>query len=735
MNRGSSVVALGRESVLFNLSTRGAVARLDEGPCQPGFGFDGTTLAWIEGRRACVRCSATGEVRFVLGEDVSLATFDATRQRIVTVSDGKCCRLWDAVSGWPVKTLEVSAGRVNQVMFSSDGSRLVIVCALASNEKTAVRVYDVASGQMVFEKQTDTDSPLRSWGKQFDSAGARALLRSKSGEATLWDVTNDKALREFEAKLTQVEEFTPDGRFVVVISKDRSVEIVDAASGGTVMVLRGHRNVSNVDAAGHAVCSPSGRWLATWIWDGTVRLWDLMSTATTTGLRYIDGDIEQILPKTPGKVGGVLLLIRGRSGSDDLVLVDLAREVIAAERVKALQRRNRRGWELSRDSRLLAFAVQGTRLHVVDTDSLETVRVLGPFVGEIDWYPFWDNERIVVISGRCEAAILEAPTGKCISYARPEGEAFTRILGLEPDRGLLYSLDDHDMLQVWDLSVARVIGRAGPASGVYRVLAAGRARLITEESKTARLWDLTTGAEVGKISGRLLDVDPETGRYITYDKKLAMISAIDGKERSFLDIPKLVFARLVRGTSRVLVLQDLAEEDVAQFTLWDLETCSRVSQLLRGQRDRYFVDQFDQAAIKVTLDARTWSWDGTTGEELLTMTEERPPEPAPVVEISGARKTVRARYLTILGTNQIAASLLEVVHDYDSISSLIQYAKQSMPRALMPKEREKYNVDPTPPRWYVEMEKWPYGMPAWAELVGGKQPEGRKNTDHYAARL
>lgn len=95
---------------------------------------------------------------------------------------------------------------------------------------------------------------------------------------------------------------------------------------------------------------------------------------------------------------------------------------------------------------MLALPVQGTRLHIVDTDTLATVRELGPFAGEIDWYPFWNAERIVVISGKCEVAVFDVRTGERISQVQADGNVFSHILGWNPDQGLLCSSDDRDML-------------------------------------------------------------------------------------------------------------------------------------------------------------------------------------------------------------------------------------------------------------------------------------------------
>lgn len=263
---------------------------------------------------------------------------------------------------------------------------------------------------------------------------------------------------------------------------------------------------------------------------------------------------------------------------------------------------------------------------------------------------------------------------------------------------------------MWDLEHSRLVGRIGPAARAYKASAAGLTRLITIEDKpTARLWNLTTGAVLETIADRLLDVEPQAGRYVTYDNTLAVTSTIDGREIARLDIPNVVYARLVRGTDRVLVLQDLAQQHEAWLTLWNLENRERVGLLLRGQRTRYVVEQIDQDVITLRFGNRTWSWQGTTGEELTTPVEEPLAESGRASHKLGIRKTVQRRSLLVSGTRVIAVSLLEVAQHYQTLPPLIEHAKRSVARALTPEERLRYNIDPTPPSWYVEMKKWPTG--------------------------
>src|SRR5438128_9360852 len=64
--------------------------------------------------------------------------------------------------------------------------------------------------------------------------------------------------------------FSPDGRWVVTASKDRTARIWEVKTGREVVLLRGH-----ADAVSAAAFSPDGRWVVTASEDRTARVWDV----------------------------------------------------------------------------------------------------------------------------------------------------------------------------------------------------------------------------------------------------------------------------------------------------------------------------------------------------------------------------------------------------------------------------------------------------------------------------
>jgi WD40 repeat protein len=74
--------------------------------------------------------------------------------------------------------------------------------------------------------------------------------------------------------------FSPDGTRIITASDDNSARVWDAASGSSLIVLRGH--MAEVTAAAF---SPDGTRIVTASWDETARVWDAASGRSLLVLR------------------------------------------------------------------------------------------------------------------------------------------------------------------------------------------------------------------------------------------------------------------------------------------------------------------------------------------------------------------------------------------------------------------------------------------------------------------
>ncbi|HZT81132.1 MAG TPA: tetratricopeptide repeat protein, partial [Gemmataceae bacterium] len=142
--------------------------------------------------------------------DVEHAAFSPDGTRIVTASDDRTARVWDAATGEPVTPPLRHGSRVLRAHFSPDGTRVVT----ASDDNTA-RVWGAADG-------SPRTPPLRHEGTVQQAA------------------------------------FSPDGRLVATASADRTARVWDAATGEPITPpLRHRRSVADL------VFNPAGNRLLT----------------------------------------------------------------------------------------------------------------------------------------------------------------------------------------------------------------------------------------------------------------------------------------------------------------------------------------------------------------------------------------------------------------------------------------------------------------------------------------
>ena len=212
-----------------------------------------TQLGW--------RVPLTGAMRH--HATVYSAQFSPDGQRVVTASNDKTARLWDAATGKPIGEPMKHEDRVSSAQFSPDGQRVVT----ASNDKTA-RLWDVATGKPIGEPMMHEDWVFSA---QFSPDGQRVVTASNDKTTRLWDGATGKPIGE-PTKHEDVAfsaQFSPDGQRVVTASKDKTARLWDAATGKPIGEPMKHE-----DVVYSAQFSPDGQRVVTASRDKTARLWD-----------------------------------------------------------------------------------------------------------------------------------------------------------------------------------------------------------------------------------------------------------------------------------------------------------------------------------------------------------------------------------------------------------------------------------------------------------------------------
>ena len=198
---------------------------------------------------------------------VSSASFSPDGKRIVSASDDKTIRIWDAETGRQIgKSLEGHTDEVSSASFSPDGKRIVS----ASHDNT-IRIWDAETVQQI-------GKPLEGHAFWVNSAlfspdGKRIVSASWDNTIRIWDAeTGQQIGKPLEGHTDWVyyASFSPDGKRIVSASRDNTIRIWDAETGQQIgKPLEGHTNWVIF-----ASFSPDGKRIVSASRDNTIRIWD-----------------------------------------------------------------------------------------------------------------------------------------------------------------------------------------------------------------------------------------------------------------------------------------------------------------------------------------------------------------------------------------------------------------------------------------------------------------------------
>jgi len=224
-------------------------------------------------------------------------------RRVATASEDRTVRVWDAVNGRELRSLEGHRAKVYGVAFGRDGT----ILATSGADGTA-RLWDAETG---VERQVLSDGGGTVYDVAFARDGATVATASQDGSVRLWDAATGSVVRRFaghEDRVFQVV-FSPDGSRLATASEDGTARIWRVADGRSLARLEHPMRVNSVAfiSAGRQVatasgdgwlrffaaargrevgrvrghdgglmsvsCSSDGEWVATGSLDRTVRLW------------------------------------------------------------------------------------------------------------------------------------------------------------------------------------------------------------------------------------------------------------------------------------------------------------------------------------------------------------------------------------------------------------------------------------------------------------------------------
>jgi WD40 repeat protein len=452
--------------------------------------------------------------------------------------------------------------------------------------------------------------------------GRFAVSASDDKTLKVWDLGTGQAVRTLEGHADRVTgvAVTSDGRFAVSASEDETLKVWDLATGQAVRSLEGHTwNVTGV------AVTLDGRFAVSASLDETLRVWDL---ATGQEVRSLEGHAD--------RVTGVAVTSDGRfavSASMDTTLKvwDLA----TGQAVHSLDGHTGAvvGVAVTSDGRFAVSASRDKTLKVWDLATGQAVRSLEGHTSVVTGVAVTSDGRFAVSASWDNAlTVWDLATGQAVRSLEGHTWNVTGV-AVTPDGRFAVSASMDKTLKVWDLATGQAVGTLqGHTSYVPGVAVTpdGRVVVSASEDNTLKVWDLATGQAVRSLEGHTADVNAVA---VTPDGRFA-VSASRDETLKVWDLATGQAVRSLEGHTSVVtgvaVTSDdrfaVSTSDDKTLKVWDLATGQAVRSL-EGHTSvvtDVAVTPDGRFAVSASEDRTLKLWNLATGQPLLTLETHAP---------------------------------------------------------------------------------------------------------------
>ncbi len=448
---------------------------------------------------------------------ISSATYSPSGTQILTASQDKTARLWDALSGKPVGEPMRHEGTLDSAIFSPNGTRILT----SSWQDRSAWLWDL-SGKQVGETMVPEGYVTFA---VFSPDGALVLTASQDNTARLWDATTGKqvhATMQHEGWV-QSAVFNNDGTRIVTASADSTARIWSAV-GKELAVMRGHSG-----PVLSAVFSPDGSRIVTASFDKCARLWDLSGNQVGETMGHEDRiwsakfspDGTRIVTASADKTARVW----DNNGKKISVLRGHDNEVYRAV--------------FSPDGLCVGTASFDTTARVWDAATGKERTILRGHERAVNSFEFSPNgERIVTASGDKTVRQWDAETSReIVTLGFPADSA-----SFSPDSRRVATAYSFFCTHayIWDVDTgAKLAILCGHTGNVLSLsYSTNGSRIVTSsDDATARLWDAVTGEEQSILRGHdgfvhFANFNHDDTRVVTasWDSTARVWDALSGKE-------------------------------------------------------------------------------------------------------------------------------------------------------------------------------------------------------------
>ncbi|MDZ4860302.1 MAG: protein kinase [Candidatus Hydrogenedentes bacterium] len=559
---------------------------------------------------------------------VLFGSFSRDGSRIVTCGLDGTAKIWEVSTGALVRSLLVGSNEVTSAEFSPNGELV-----LTAERSHTVQLWNAATGDRVKAfGSAITDAAISA---RFNHAGTLIAAPLLSNTIVIWDIAGEKktTLAGHRDSVWRVA-FSPDGARLASASSDGTIKIWDVISSKELATLTGHEDV----VRGLAF-SPSGRLLVSASYDKTARTWDMSDYHAVKTFSHPSALFSADFDPTESQIitGGSDKIIRAWDISNETVVETFEGH---SETVSHVCRADS-GTELLScgfDGKVKLWSLKGgSKIWATQADGIKS----------IDLSP--DASKVILTLDTGTIQVRDAKTGHCL-------RTLAGVVGRRAEwssdgrRILVHSYRGESLILDWDsFSAERIVSTDVFNTAITQFTSDGKQILAAGFMGDLTIFDVHTGKIVKTIvypsevvSTFQVDLDnefavtgTETGDVILWDINERQEPTVMGRHSTIISAFAFDFSgtRLASGSTD------------GEIKLWDVRSKKQLggfkAQVNRITSIVFCPDGSRLAAA--SADQSVCIWDTGNAEVLLTLTHSESPYTGLSWSLDGTRLAVSAQ--------------------------------------------------------------------------------------------
>jgi WD40 repeat protein len=642
------------------------------------------------------------------------AVFSPDGRRIATGSADQSVRVWDAITGKMLTEITEHDGAVGSVAFMPDGTRIV-----SGSGDTMMRSFDAQTGRMISEFKENTGGIL---GVAVSADGSRIVSGSDDGTARVWDASTGRQISLLSGHSGPVNSvsISRDGAVVVTGSGDATARVWDVATGKSTHIVMQHTL-----AISSVALSADAKRFVTGSSDETIRVWDASTGESLAPMIDTGQPVSSVAFDAAGThiVSGLgdgtvrvwdaaTGLETARMTGHDKGITSVGISPEGTQLVSGSGDKTARIWSMA----------AGADSVILNLDTSVSAVAISP-----------DGAKVVTGSSD-KARIWDGKSGKIVAILDGHGAEVSSV-AISRDASMIVTGSSDKTARIWDATTAEtvreLVGHDGPVICV--AISADGQRIATgSDDATARIWDVKTGATIatlGPLVGRVTGVafSPSGDRVATGAGTTARIwDTATGQQIGDARTHALPVRAVAISPDGRLLASGGRE---SRIRIWQLAAVTEPSFLKEHAGAVTNIAFSDDGAriIAGSDDGRLYEWETATGELIGAVKMYSEAISGMAIAAKGARVATRSNDNTA-----------RISPFFDKTTSLVDQAKNTVPRCLTTAQMNTFHLGAIPPRWCItgsgrEQEtdstkwqpRWPYDTPEWRQWLSATDRGGQ----------